>query len=173
MDINSQIEPFVKHLKQNNRSESTIIAYKKDLEQLQNYLSNKPIAQITTKDLKQFIKYLMNDRGFTKKTTSRKINSFKTFFKFLIENNKLDNDISLSVKHPELESKLPRVLSQIEYKAIRDTARRNIRLYTIIELLLQTGARIGEISRLKQKISNLIMISLKCSSKNMKVATYE
>ncbi|HEC64177.1 MAG TPA: site-specific integrase, partial [bacterium] len=43
----------------------------------------------------------------------------------------------------------PRVLGQMEYKALRDSSRKNIRLYTMIELLLQTGIRIGELSRLK------------------------
>lgn len=149
MDINSQIEPFVNYLRNIGRSESTIVAYKKDLEQLAKYINNGPIVNTTTKDLKQYVKYLINDKGFTKKTASRKINSFKTFFKYLTEAGKIAEDISLPVRHPEIENKPPRILSPMEYKAIRDTARRNKRLYTMIELLLQTGIRIGELSRLK------------------------
>lgn len=149
MDINSQIEPFINYLRNVGRSESTIIAYKKDIEQLTKYLQNKPITKTTTKDLKQYVKYLVNNKGFTKKTASRKINSLKTFFRYLTEAGKLTVDISLPVKHPEIENKPSRTLSPLEYKAIRDTARRNIRLYTMIELLLQTGIRIGELSRLK------------------------
>ena len=149
MDINSHIEPFINYLRNVGRSESTIIAYKKDIEQLTKYLQNKPITKTTTKDLKQYVKYLVNNKGFTKKTASRKINSLKTFFRYLTEAGKLTVDISLPVKHPEIENKPSRTLSPLEYKAIRDTARRNIRLYTMIELLLQTGIRIGELSRLK------------------------
>ena len=37
----------------------------------------------------------------------------------------------------------------MEYRALRDVARSDIRLYSIVELLLQTGIRIGELARLE------------------------
>jgi len=43
----------------------------------------------------------------------------------------------------------PRILSKIEYRALRDAARGDLRIYAIIELLLQTGIRIGELAQLK------------------------
>ncbi len=52
------------------------------------------------------------------------------------------------VTHPKIESKEPRVLSAIEYRALRDVCRKDQRLYTIVELMLQTGIRIGELARL-------------------------
>jgi len=53
------------------------------------------------------------------------------------------------VSHPKIEIKEPRVLTELEYRALRDVCRREQRLYTIIELMLQTGIRIGELARLK------------------------
>jgi hypothetical protein len=43
--------------------------------------------------------------------------------------------------------KPPRVLTIMEYRALRDVSRVDIRLFSIIELL-QTGIRIGELSAL-------------------------
>lgn len=149
MNIHAYISKFTTRLKKDGKSDYTIVAYQKDVEQLADYLKEKDIQQISKKDLNNFIKYNIKERGLTKKTTSRKINSFKTFFRFLITIKKLNKNPSEDIAHPEFEHSKPNILSQLEYKAIRDTARSNNRLYTIIELMLQTGLKIGEVSRLK------------------------
>jgi site-specific recombinase XerD len=87
--------------------------------------------------------------NYSSKTVSRKLNSIKSFFKFLHKQSIVLVDPSKPIPHPKIECKLPRVLSKTEYRSLRDAAKNNKRLYTIIELMLQTGLRIGEISRLK------------------------
>ncbi len=41
------------------------------------------------------------------------------------------------------------MLKPTEYRALRDAARNDARMYAIIELLLQTGIRIGELADLR------------------------
>lgn len=149
MTIDKLIEKFCLHLEESGRSKSTIIAYKKDLEQLDSFLPGKSINNITTQGLNSFVTYLTNDLGFSKKTASRKVNSLKTFFKYLFQEGLIKSNPAIDVKHPKFKNKPQNMLSILEYKALRDTAKRNLRVSTMIELLLQTGARIGEISRLK------------------------
>lgn len=55
------------------------------------------------------------------------------------------------VEHPKFAAKVPRVLSPVEYLALREVTRDNKRLFAMIETMLQTGIRIGEISRVKIK----------------------
>ena len=43
----------------------------------------------------------------------------------------------------------PRILTPTEYRALRDAARNDARMFAIIELLLQTGIRIGELANLR------------------------
>jgi integrase len=43
----------------------------------------------------------------------------------------------------------PRVLSKLEYRALRDACRDDKRMSSVIELLLQTGIRIGELAQLQ------------------------
>jgi site-specific recombinase XerD len=93
--------------------------------------------------------------NYTLKTISRKINSMKTFFKFLYSAKTTKNDPAQAVKHPKYTIAPPRVLTRLEYRALRDVARANPRLYTIVELLLQTGIRIGELTRLTIEDLNL------------------
>jgi site-specific recombinase XerD len=147
MDNHQLKTKFIEELQEKGRSSSTIVAYKKDIEQLGEFLE-KEIKHAKTDDLKAFIDHLVNEKKYTLKTVSRKINTLKTFFKFLKEKQVSEIDHAEPLEHPELEKKLPRILSTLEYKAVRDTARGNDRLYAMIELLLQTGIRISELSAL-------------------------
>ncbi|MCA9379975.1 tyrosine-type recombinase/integrase [Candidatus Dojkabacteria bacterium] len=157
MDFTSTLSLFEKNLEQKGRSKSTITAYRKDLDQLVNYLKKNKISQwseINNKILEKYFQLLQQETELTPKTISRKINSTKTLFKFLISIKQVDSDYSINIKHPKIQRQVPRVLSPLEYKALRDTARSNIRLFTMIEMLLQTGMRIGELSRLEKQDIN-------------------
>jgi site-specific recombinase XerD len=145
------VTKFVDHLTSLQRSPSTIIAYKKDIEQLFEHYTGKKlsIVEYNAKDIEQYIVSLIEEGKFTLKTVSRKINSYKTLFKYLHKERVMELDIASSISHPTFKAKDPRILSSMEYKALRDTARKNVRLYAMVELLLQTGMRIGELSRLK------------------------
>lgn len=143
-------DDFIEGLKQKERSNSTIIAYSKDIEQLLAYFSQKgidDITKVTIADLESF-KESMNTAGYTPKSVSRKINSTRTFFRDLLENQIITENPAEKLAHPSFEMKPPRVLTIMEYRALRDVSRVDVRLYSIIELLLQTGIRIGELSAL-------------------------
>jgi integrase/recombinase XerD len=141
---------FVDHLKGQGRSSATVLAYGKDIEQLSEFLKDlnkNHVTEIDTRDLKAFMAKL-NKEGYTPKSISRKTNSTKTFFRFLKVNEFLTDDPALLLEHPKFEMKPPRILSKLEYRALRDAARDDVRISAIIELLLQTGIRIGELARL-------------------------
>lgn len=141
---------FVDDLKAKGRSESTIIAYAKDVEQLLNYLSKMGITdlnKVTIEDLEAYRQNLQ-DNNYTPKSISRKINSTRTFFRYLMDNGFLQDNVSEKLTHPKFEIKPPRVLSEMEYRSLRDVSRVDIRLYSIVEILLQTGIRIGELAGL-------------------------
>jgi site-specific recombinase XerD len=53
------------------------------------------------------------------------------------------------IQHPKLEQSAPRILSKIEYRALRDTVKDDVRTKAIIEILLQTGVRVSELASMK------------------------
>lgn len=151
INLSDARQQFIGHLKGKGRSSSTILAYGKDIEQLVDFLKKRGVQDaslVTTDLLKEFMRGLNKD-NYTLKSISRKTNSTKTFFKFLQSSNLITSDPSASLEHPVFENKPPRILSKMEYRALRDAARGDIRMSAIIELLLQTGVRIGELAKIQ------------------------
>lgn len=145
-------QQFIGHLKGRSRASATILAYGKDIDQLVSFLGSDPIAktdaeQISTEDLNSFMAKLAKE-GYTTKSISRKTNSTKTFFKFLKTSGLISADPAEGLEHPKFENKPPRILSKLEYRALRDAAKGDRRIFAIIELFLQTGIRIGELAKL-------------------------
>ncbi|MBI5451999.1 tyrosine-type recombinase/integrase [Candidatus Gottesmanbacteria bacterium] len=150
-NLASAREQFVKYLTDNRRAHATILAYSKDIEQLVAFLSamgKKAITEVEKADLEGFLKKLSAD-GYTPKSLSRKINSIKTFYRFLKNQNFITVNPAAEISHPKYETKPPRILSKMEYRALRDACRSDIRTHAIVELFLQTGIRIGELAALK------------------------
>lgn len=142
---------FIDHLKGRKRASATVLAYGKDLEQLIQFLEElkkADVHEVTTEDIRGFLAKLQKD-GYTPKSISRKLNSTKTFFRYLKIQELLTDDPATLVDHPKFDTKPPRILSPIEYRALRDAARDDARIAAIIEVLLQTGIRIGELANLK------------------------
>ncbi len=142
---------FIDHLKGKKRASATVLAYGKDIEQLVGFLEElqkADVADVKPEDIKSFLAKL-ESTGYTQKSLSRKLNSTKTFFRFLKVQEYISDDPATLVDHPKFETKPPRILSPIEYRALRDTARDDARIAAIIEVLLQTGIRIGELANLK------------------------
>lgn len=142
---------FITFLEKSGKAHATILAYGKDTDQLVKFLTSKKISHptaVTPQMIEEFKKHLFG-LDYLPKTVSRKLNSIKTFFRFLMETKALKTNPANSISHPKYVNKPPRILSETEYRALRDAARQDPRAAAIIELLLQTGMRISELSRLQ------------------------
>lgn len=150
MDLSSALNKFVTFLQSGNKASATVIAYRKDIDQLIDYLKKagrSNVEAVTTDDLNGFLGQL-SAQNYTPKSISRKINSIKTFYRFLTQNKITSQNAAAAIIHPKFESKAPRILTRMEYRALRDAARDDSRIAAVIELLLQTGMRIGELAAL-------------------------
>lgn len=149
--FSSLIDRFISELKNQNKSAFTVVAYKKDLEQFVGYLSSKDlndIRDVKKEEISGFINKLVSE-NYSKKSASRKLNSIRTFFRYLKNEKIIDQNPSLDVAHPKYIQAPPRIFSKLEYRAIRDVAKENLRTYAMVEILLQTGIRIGELTNIR------------------------
>lgn len=140
---------FIAHLKLKRRSTHTILAYGKDIAQFIAHLhqeNHHTPTNITPETISSFQDSLTD---YTPKSISRKLNSIKTFCRFLTQNHHLTTNPTAAIVSPTLKSSPPRILTPLEYRALRDAARKDLRLSAVIELLLQTGLRIGELAHLQ------------------------
>lgn len=147
-DAHAEFKDF---LKEKKHSSSTIVAYGKDIDQLIGFmeeLSKHNVDEPKKENIQAFLATLVN-KGYAPKTISRKINSTRTFYRFLKVNEYVTDDPSLLIEHPSYEVTPPRILTPTEYRALRDSCRNDARMCAIIEILLQTGIRIGELAMLR------------------------
>ncbi len=144
-------QEFTNFLKGKKHSSATIVAYGKDIEQLISFLEElekHQVHDVKKDDLDAFLAKLTKT-GYTPKSISRKLNSTRTFYRFLKINEYITDDPSLLVSHPRYELAPPRILTPMEYRALRDAAKDDGRMFAVIEILLQTGIRIGELANLR------------------------
>ena len=142
---------FTDHLKKSGKAHATVIAYSKDVEQLIDFVTKNgktQIDEVVAEDINEF-KALLKKQRYTGKSISRKINSIKAFFRFLVGEGEMSANPAETVSHPKYEQEPPRVLSRIEYRALRDACRGDARMSAVVELLLQTGMRISELAALQ------------------------
>lgn len=150
-NIKQAITSFKSHLASQGRASATILAYSKDIEQLANFVEKSGktnLKEVTKEDIDSF-KESLSSTNYTTKSISRKINSIKSFFSYIQANGAISDNPATNVTHPKYDIKPPRILNKIEYRALRDACREDLRMAAIVELLLQTGMRISELANLK------------------------
>ncbi|KKQ38886.1 MAG: Tyrosine recombinase XerC [Candidatus Roizmanbacteria bacterium GW2011_GWA2_37_7] len=163
------LERFVAFLKDQGKSKFTIVAYKKDIEQFIGYLAGREktdIRDVRKDDIEGFIQNLL-EKKYTKKSASRKLNSIRTFFRFLKHEDVITANPAFDISHPKYTQTPPRILSKMEYRALRDVAKEDIRTYALVETLLQTGMKIGELATLQLEDIKDDMLHIRKYGKNI------
>lgn len=167
-DLIACIKSFKSQIESQGRASATILAYTKDIEQLATFLKKDDkttSASVTAEDIDSF-KLDLDSKHYTAKSISRKLNSIKAFFRYLKSQNQIDTNPAAAISHPKYDLKPPRVLSKLEYRALRDACRSDNRISAIVELLLQTGMRISE-------LANLTIIDLDLTNNKITIRAYE
>ena len=153
MKLDIAQKKFIEELKSEGKSGATVVAYNKDIEQLLSFLSSKKIEEVEKISIEPIVAFMkdLGEKNYTPKSISRKTNAARTFIKYLAKEGYLKEDISSQLKHPKFETGAPRILSKMEYRALRDSAKNDVRSYAMIELLLQTGITISELAGIEMK----------------------
>ncbi|PIZ66798.1 hypothetical protein CO051_03985 [Candidatus Roizmanbacteria bacterium CG_4_9_14_0_2_um_filter_39_13] len=163
------LERFVAFLKDQGKSKFTVVAYKKDIEQFIGYLAGREktdIRDVRKDDIEGFIQNLL-EKKYTKKSASRKLNSIRTFFRFLKHEDVITANPAFDISHPKYTQTPPRILTKMEYRALRDVAKEEPRTYALVETLLQTGIKIGELAMLELDDVNKDKLHIRKYGKNI------
>ena len=150
--LNELIEEFLRYLLiDRGYSNNTIESYRRDLEKFLEFNKNKDINNISNEDLKKYIKHL-NNENLNEKSIARNISSLKSFYKFLVINKYIDNNVSDVLYLPKVKKSLPNILTEdeilklLDIKLIDNFSYRN---KAMLELMYATGLRVSELINLK------------------------
>ncbi len=143
-------------------SQNSISAYINDINKLIIYL-NTHFSKITPlkvklEHLKSFVTWL-NEKEISPRTQARTISGIKSFYKFLMVEEKITTDPTSLLESPKIGRKLPDVLSieEIDYliNSVDLSKVEGQRNKAMIETLYSCGLRVSELVNLK--ITNLFL----------------
>ena len=143
--LKNKINQFIIAKQIDNLSERTLDNYKLQLNQFEKYI-RKPVNQISTDDIRNYISYLSTDKKLKLNSIETYIAYIKTFFVWCYAEEIIKKDPTVRIK----SSKFTRIntrnsLKIEEQEKIRDTCK-DIREKTLVEILISTGCRLSEIA---------------------------
>ena len=150
------LESFLSSLKARGISENTQKAYRSDLADFLEFLSDSK-QSLNLDSLRDWM-WRQSEAGASKSTLARKTSSVKAFTEFLFEQGEITEDPGLRLRAPKLEKTLPKVaseksLSEVFNKLSEQATADNpsaIRDLCAFELLYATGMRVSELAGLNQ-----------------------
>lgn len=149
------IDKFVDYIRiQRNYSSHTETNYLLDLEDYESYIKQHRInfKNIDYKNITIYTKYLKEEKKLNSTSINRHLSSLRSFYNFLVRESIIESNPFKLIKGPKNPIKLPNYMKYSEFEMIIDACGDDplgIRNRAIFELLLATGARIGEIINLK------------------------
>jgi integrase/recombinase XerC len=135
----------------------TVTAYKKDLEQFQQYLNTEfettSFKNVSPTFIRSWIVYLI-EHEISARTINRKISSLKSFYKYLLKNNIVENNPLLKIITPKTSKRLPVFVGENEISDLLNNIKfensyEGVRNQLILELFYATGTRLSELIELK------------------------
>jgi integrase/recombinase XerD len=154
---NNLIKGFEIYMKlERSLSSNSIDAYIHDVNKLTQFLeeneNNKTPAQITLNDLKDFVKWIHQEK-MSAHSQARIISGIKAFFNYLLLENIITENVSDLLEGPKLQRKLPDTLSIEDVDAIINSIDLSLpegtRNRAILEMLYGCGVRVSELVNLK------------------------
>lgn len=155
--MEKEIDRFIEYLKyQRNYSDFTCNNYNKDLNEYNSFILNNKInyKNMDYNEAKEYVIYL-NKKNDAKSTISRKLSSLRTFYKYLVLNNKVESNPFLLVSSPKKEKRIPKFINYNNMEEILNVpnikTKEGQRERVILEVLYASGVRVSELVNIKLK----------------------
>ena len=159
------IEDYIHFIRvERQLSANTLASYRRDLESYAQHLQDvqqlKDYNEVRREHILLHLENLRTE-GKTARTVARHISSIRSFHQFLLREKVTTTDPTVHLEMPQVEQKLPRVLSIEEIDALIATPDRSkpqgVRDIAMLELLYASGMRISELIELNIEDIHLTM----------------
>jgi site-specific recombinase XerD len=135
--------------------ENTVESYLLDLEQFQTflYVANKTFEQASRRDVREWLAAKMGE-GLSPRAAARKLSTLRTFYRLLLDEERIQTLPTNGVPIPKIWKKLPTFIELSELEAmVRWTEKQKgptaIRDKAILLVLFASGLRVAELVNLK------------------------
>lgn len=144
-------EKFLIYLKaEKNYSPHTLTSYTNDLKAFYAFVAPVRVEATDKNQLRAFLA-MLSEKGYSKRTLSRRMAALRTFFRFLVREGHLSKDPMAAMKNPKQEKRLPMVLEENEVTRLLEAPEDDVagrRDRAMLETLYSTGMRVSELVRI-------------------------
>jgi len=150
--------PYADYLAESGLSELTVKNYVADLKHLASWVAGNDGSSVlitSGDDIEAYRLDLVTAKAHPPATVNRRLQAIRKFFRYALERGLVDADPSLGIKLlPQSRSEGPRGLDHSEVERLLGAVKQGTPLlaqrdYAIIQVMLQTGIRVGELTRLR------------------------
>ncbi len=149
------LDAFLQHLRVDRGvSLRTLVNYRLDIISYLHYLSEhgKTSTSVTREDLTEYL-WFRKSAGVQPASIARYMASLRTFYKFLLADERTSSDPASLLRSPRKAERLPRYLTIDEVSRLLTgvgTSRdRHIRLRAMLEIMYAAGLRVSELTGLR------------------------
>lgn len=165
------IQDFIEYLKSRQVSKNTLVSYERDINQLVTHLNDvdKKMIEATKDDLQNYVVY-MQTVGKSNATISRSVASIKAFYKYLLKNKIVEENITEEVIAPKVEKRELSILTTKEIENLLEQPStsdlKGQRDKAMLEVLYATGIRVTELISIRMLDVNINSGYIKVKKKN-------
>jgi site-specific recombinase XerD len=158
-NVEELLTRFEEHLVRSALASTTIVNYLADLRTLARWHADvngeaDSLLELTPDDIRKYRRHMQANEGWMPATINRRLQAVRKFYSFAMETGLTGNNPASRVQLiPIPEPNPPRALAPEEVASLLAAVRGGRpslvkRDYAIIQLLLQTGIKLGELTRL-------------------------
>jgi site-specific recombinase XerD len=149
---------FARYLNESGFALATIKNYLSDIRNFASWLARtrrQSLLESTGEDIRDYLLELVTAKAHPPATVNRRLQSIRKFYRYALESGLAEENPSAGVKLlPQPRTQVVRGLNRLEITRFLDAVRQGsprlmTRDYAIVQLMLQTGIRVGELTRLK------------------------
>src|SRR3954467_11101846 len=156
MTVLAALPGYYLYLKEGEFSQYTPDDFTGDVKKFALFLNEKPIKDITTKDIQAWISQAWisflktpspKGEGLSAKTVSRKLSALSNFFNWLLMHEVIDGKTNpmANIVNSRITPPLPEILFEDECTKLLSAASNDPRTYLLFLLFLETGIKLEEL----------------------------
>jgi len=155
---NDLLTRFEKYLMKLGLSPATVVNYLADMRGVARWCVESgrgySLLNLTTEDVRTYCQYLRGERGLSPATVNRHLQAIRKFCDFARQVNLMESNPAAEVRPIRVPPTSRRALDADEIARLLEAAQAGRpslvkRDYAIIQLLLQTGIKVGELTKLQ------------------------